>query len=50
MKPPRYTQPSEFHHNNSTTCSQCGALVVDQDVHTSWHAALVRLLGLEDDE
>lgn len=32
------------------TCSLCGCTVADKDVHTSWHAALARLLGLEDDE
>lgn len=47
MKAPTYGFSGK---GQGLACSQCGAVVDDQDKHTSWHAALARILGLEVDE
>lgn len=47
MKPPKYDPDVA---GLAGICSLCGCTVVDKDTHTSWHAALVRILGLEGDE
>jgi hypothetical protein len=50
MKAPVYVSLDPGQTGNACTCSLCGALVLNRDTHTSWHAAQARLLGLEDDE
>lgn len=44
MKAPKYTASGA----DDFECSICGCLVVDQDRHTSFHEALVRMLGIVD--
>lgn len=44
MKAPKYTAPP----GDAVQCSICGCLVADQERHTSFHEALVRMLGIVD--
>lgn len=39
MKSPVYTPLGIGMVGNGCTCSLCGALVMDQETHTGWHAA-----------
>lgn len=47
MKAPTYESSGS---GRGPACSICGCVVDDEARHTSYHAALARILGLEGDE
>lgn len=47
MKRPVYVQTGS---GRGDCCSICGCLVDNPDKHDSWHEALARLLGLDEED